>query len=503
MTTLLGLKEKFVPSNESLGCREYARIFGLVSNRAVAAGPLPAISLRQLLNSGERYEEVLYEPFTIFVQNTALLPPVTLKYKGVNRDGAIQSIIDNLRIIQPNVVGLTEIFIDSEKKKIKEDLSTIYPYTREGPDEIDIEQDGGLLLLSRHPILDSHQTIFRQSSGWDMLSNKGVLHAHIELQGHPIGYDIFLAHTQDPDAGGDAKETLKEQLTHLNSFIQACRSPYCPALLMGDLNVNGFDTELYNDMVSRFEYPVDVWGSASTNGIGITWDSGADGFSREHSPVTDESKRHKTGQRLDYIFCWHEECLLQPVWRDAEVVVWTSDPGREISDHYGLLVQQQYLMRRAFAPSPFGIGLVDAAFRQFHCLNETMGSIVAVSSAVDSDDIEFKLRYFTANGASGEVDINPKKNGYSSIGSGDIHYFEVASALEFKGDPGDYLDIEVVGYEVDEGLGIETGCVTLGPTRKRILREAYPLFRDLKAKVVLLITGDNGEYAITVELFIH
>ncbi|HYH05132.1 MAG TPA: hypothetical protein VEC37_18735, partial [Bacillota bacterium] len=146
-----------------------------------------------------------------------------------------------------------------------------------------------------------------------------------------------------------------------------------------------------------------------------------------------------------------------------------------------------------------GFDRFNIAFRQFHCLRETGGPVPVVSEIAGSDEVEFKLKYFTANGASGVVNVERCEG----IDSGSIRYYEAAPALVFEGDPGEYFDIEVVGYEVDEGLGIETGRVKLGPTRKRLWKQAFPLFSTgFDKKVRLMIKSDLSEYVISVDCYI-
>ena len=91
----------------------------------------------------------------------------------------------------------------------------------------DLESDGGLLLMSRHPILDRHQTIYRQTVGADSFANKGVLHARIEIAGLANGYDVFLSHTQNPDESGGVA-ALRQQWAHMSAFIRAYSSPERP-----------------------------------------------------------------------------------------------------------------------------------------------------------------------------------------------------------------------------------------------------------------------------------
>ena len=64
-----------------------------------------------------------------------------------------------------SIVGLCECFVDGERNRVKAKLRDIYPWSLEGPDEADLESDGGLLLLSRHRVIARHQTIYRQCLG--------------------------------------------------------------------------------------------------------------------------------------------------------------------------------------------------------------------------------------------------------------------------------------------------------------------------------------------------
>jgi hypothetical protein len=108
----------------------------------------------------------------------------------------------------------------------------------------DAPLNGGLMLLSRHPVSTSNRTIYRQGAGEDALSFKGALHARIRPRGHPCEYDVFLSHTQNltPIVGeDDAQAALGRQIRHMAAFIRSCRDPAGPALLMGDLNVDAYD----------------------------------------------------------------------------------------------------------------------------------------------------------------------------------------------------------------------------------------------------------------------
>ena len=133
---------------------------------------------------GERPTSMSHDtPLTFYAQNMGLLQwPL---YKGVDSDRALDHLISVLRVRQPNVVELSEMWTDGDRSRVIEELAGVYPYTLEGPHDPlletplgDVElQGGGLLLLSRHRIVASSSTVYRQCSGDDCLANKGVLHA--------------------------------------------------------------------------------------------------------------------------------------------------------------------------------------------------------------------------------------------------------------------------------------------------------------------------------------
>src|SRR5262245_35875099 len=130
-----------------------------VSLRHLARHLLPEppteLGQRQVLSrqSGEVRVSVTATPFSLLTQNMALLPDVA--YLGRNRDAATKEIISRIQVLNPDVVGLCEVFDDADKATILAGVFATHPHFRAGPDEADLDTNGGLLLLSRHPILDS------------------------------------------------------------------------------------------------------------------------------------------------------------------------------------------------------------------------------------------------------------------------------------------------------------------------------------------------------------
>jgi len=305
--------------------------------------------------NGSIHHRIIPAPLSFVVQNMGLLPKTILKmipiekfhkvYKGIEREKAIVSLIKNLRQEQPDVVGLCEVFDNEEKNRIKAELSNVYPYSLEGPNKDNIfSYNGGLLFLSKHEIVNNRQIIYQESSGFDRWTNKGVLYAHIKVLNHPIEYKIFLTHTQDAEASPGAVNTLSAQLKELADFIEECRYPNAPILLMGDLNVNGRDASSYDKLLTQLKKPENLLPRKV-----VTYDEKSSFASDTSSRPVDDLARHTLGQCLDYFLVSrgqlpplsNEQKQIWSTYEDTQVLVWQSSPGRDISDHYGLKTQQK------------------------------------------------------------------------------------------------------------------------------------------------------------------
>ncbi|MBC2644407.1 MULTISPECIES: endonuclease/exonuclease/phosphatase family protein [unclassified Rhodococcus (in: high G+C Gram-positive bacteria)] len=429
-----------------------------------------------------------------FVQHNMALLPFPGNYKGSERDKAIDALVDNLRRTRPDVVGLSEVFVDDEKGTIRKRLRAIYPHHKSGPDEADLESDGGLLLLSKYPLVAEHSTIFRQSAGEDSYANKGALHARIQVPGHPTQYDIFLSHTQNPNAGGGgaARKQVKAQLSHLASFVHGLSSPLRPALLMGDLNTDALDPDLYRDMKNRLGYSLDLWTTTGNGTKGVTSGDPANTFVLIDNPLdpstfnpplpSGDPTRHRRGTRIDYFLSWHGP-QYWPLYRDTTVLVWQSSPGRDISDHYGLATRQTDV-RELHVSVHRPLGIITLTLKQFHCLEET--------DELGDDTVDFQLSYYAANGSRdarwvGNVD---------GVATGEVYKYQSPVVFRIH-DPGAWLDLTVKGREKDDWPNaddeIDTGTI-------RVERRELTELIGRTTRRVVRLAGDGGEYAVTVSI---
>jgi endonuclease/exonuclease/phosphatase family metal-dependent hydrolase len=95
-------------------------------------------------------------------------------------------------------------------------------------------------LASRLPIVASAAMTFRDARGSDALAAKGVLHARLWRGGDAPAddvLDLFVTHLQANHA-----DIRRRQIAELAAFIGQRSEPDTPAILLGDLNVDGSPT---------------------------------------------------------------------------------------------------------------------------------------------------------------------------------------------------------------------------------------------------------------------
>jgi len=342
------------------------------------------VSLRRVLQNGSCCRTIVLSPLTVSWQNLALLPEnidVDFEvwgihaytyskhlYKGTDRNKVLACLKDYLRN-GPDIAGICEFWVRDERGALVAELADYYPFNLQGPINTDPNYpmptvsvpivggnvpihpvfDGGLLLLSRHPIIESHQHIYIACMGEDCLAFKGILHARIEISAQGQQIDVFLTHMQScpteidvPTRGpgcGCWEKLTTSQLDSVWRFIHDHSSPDRPALLMGDLNQNALDPARYHSLIQTLPGATDLWLITGDGTTGITTDAASsfDAASEPRSPY--DSSRHINGSRIDYLFSWGwtNDTKVSPLYFDTRLLALQSEYGRDLSDHYGLL----------------------------------------------------------------------------------------------------------------------------------------------------------------------
>jgi hypothetical protein len=103
--------------------------------------------------------------------------------------------------------------------------------------------DDTIALVTRLPIVETHEMIYGNRYGSDSYGAKGALHARLSRDGKSL--DVFVTHLQ---ASGSS-EIRAAQIEELASFVEQYSSPSVPSLLLGDLNVLGLTPEPQSSMV--------------------------------------------------------------------------------------------------------------------------------------------------------------------------------------------------------------------------------------------------------------
>lgn len=434
-------------------------------------------------------------PLTYYAQNMALLPwPL---YKGSDRDSALAHLIAVLRVGRPDVVGLSEMWEGDERDTIRAALADVYPHTIQGPHEPLLEtplgdpeiMGGGLLLLSRHPIVVAESTIFRQSSGDDGIANKGVVHARVVPRGHPCPVDVFLTHTQapEPTVGGsiaEARIAVEAQIRHLGAFVRACRDPAVPTMICGDLNVAYYEhRDLYDYLVATLgpqvvdpQPSIGLEGREHALGTSESDHDDISSFQGEHAPrASEDSERFgSTTDRLDYVFCLPGLLYDQHV-ASSRVVVEQWSPGRDMSDHYGVEVTIDTTVQHLPVDREvMGLRVVLQAVR---CLQTTGGP--------GADEVSFVLE--VRSGGRRNTASTPT---YEDVEAGTvIDVQQVVAAV----DGHDEVTVLVSGTE-DDWIGDDD----LGVTVRTFAKDELLALADAGPTLIgcPLLRGDAGEYEV-------
>lgn len=284
--------------------------------------------------------------FSLFTQNMALMAAqptpegLLYTYKGANRrEDSVAEIIKQLRIMSVDVAGLCEVFYDGEREEIRDAVKDIYPYWQEGPDEDDMDSDGGLLLLSKHPFLQTDRIIYRDTKGGDSWANKGVLYVRIHPPNLPLPVDVFYTHAQDMDANDDAPAALYQQLEVLQLFIEEKSESEIPVFIMGDLNIRGDEPDVFREMITRLKGPADLWltdGNAPADGCTNVRENNFFSEPEVLQVVASQQAdfRPKKNHRLDFILM-KADPLFIPLLQKIQVIKFMLN-NRNLSDHFGL-----------------------------------------------------------------------------------------------------------------------------------------------------------------------
>ena len=159
---------------------------------------------------------------------------------GRNRPERMRSIGTKLSILDPDLVGFQEAFIEEDTALLKDELKTsrlqhwqYYPSGAVG---------SGVLIASVWPIKEVFFHQFTTSGQWwklyqgDGAAGKGVGLARVALPDGAGHIDLFNTHAQAGYGNPNYDIVREQQLTEFGQFIAGARLPGAPAFAVGDLN---------------------------------------------------------------------------------------------------------------------------------------------------------------------------------------------------------------------------------------------------------------------------
>ena len=149
-----------------------------------------------------------------------------------------------------DLICLQEVFSTLSSRKaliISEASKRGLPYSHSSPSPNPFNghfTDGGLLILSRFPILLTDQITYDDSTGPDRLSSKGAIYAKLSICNTP--FHVFTTHLQSSYSTLNYAQFMnyrlvrRKQLKQFKSFIDnKLAHHYEPVIIAGDFNIDG------------------------------------------------------------------------------------------------------------------------------------------------------------------------------------------------------------------------------------------------------------------------
>eukprot|EP00644_Phytophthora_capsici_P012239 jgi/Phyca11/18595/fgenesh1_pg.PHYCAscaffold_38_\ len=229
--------------------------------------------------------------------------------------------------------------------------------------------DGGLLILSRYPIVERDQLAYSQGSGSDGICSKGVLYARIQLSPDlSDSLHVFTTHTQ---AGDKQKEYAIRlaQLQEMHRFIARTirDDPGVPVLITGDFNLDARHNLVHDTQTGRAM-------STRCRESKVYQQLVAD-FER----VTDPLSLEKDGKCIDYMFFFPD--VIDPATSAPSTNTHTNSDGEDDGDNTSF----------ESASPRFRLTLVEKGTMVDHC---AVQELTENSDSEDySDDSQQRLRH--------------------------------------------------------------------------------------------------------------
>ncbi|MBF6330771.1 sphingomyelin phosphodiesterase [Nocardia transvalensis] len=164
-----------------------------------------------------------------------------------------------------DVVVLQEAFDNEISEAMKADAARLYPHQtpvvgrgRDGWDATGgkysdtTAEDGGVIVMSKWPIVRKEQVLFENGCGVDWTANKGFAYVVLDVNGTTV--HVVGTHTQSTDSrcrAGEAVSDRAKQFRQIAAFLDGKHIPASEQVLVaGDLNVDSHGPE-YRSMLDN------------------------------------------------------------------------------------------------------------------------------------------------------------------------------------------------------------------------------------------------------------
>lgn len=240
----------------------------------------------------------------------------------VNNNGKgkrAKAIVDQLKLHRYDVVVFQEAFKKRSRRIIRKGLKETYPHQTRvlNKKTVAFKMNGGVMVVSRHPIKEVHQIRYQARTGFDKLSRKGAQLAEIDFNGRTI--QVVGTHLQA--FGRDS--ILYSQYKQLHDELLAKHSkPGIPQFVVGDFNTRKSHAR-YPDMLSTLQ--------AEDGEL-----AGDQQFTMDR-PYNDLCTGNKEARILfDYIFVRPQGTTLS-ITRQVRIIRQRWDEEhQDLSDHFGV-----------------------------------------------------------------------------------------------------------------------------------------------------------------------
>ncbi len=244
-----------------------------------------------LLSTSARAQEIKILSWNIF-----MIPPIIFKSCQQERATFISNYIN---IQNPDVVVLEEAFIKSINQILVDSLKSQLPYSTKPTKRGLLKLNSGILILSKYPIENQYNFIFKKRKGSDRFAKKGAVLAQINIKNKPV--QIVGVHAQSLKK---YEQTRFKQFNQFKQdFLDKHQQANIPQLICGDLNVNYYDTIAYKNMLHVLNTVPCVF-----DGLSYSWNG-------IHNDLAFKFSEH-TLETLDYILLNQQHrnlVTLQPI----------------------------------------------------------------------------------------------------------------------------------------------------------------------------------------------